>query len=148
VIKHFPGHGRLRSDPHDVLPTIEAYRAELESEDFVRFEFLKDMPLGMNSHSIFKSLDPARPASLSPLITEKIIRGRLGFDGLLFSDDIAMKALHGLPDDIAKKALAEGADVVLHCNGDMQEMQSIAHVLEPINGESWARWEYAKSMAK
>ena len=148
VIKHMPGHGRMKTDPHDMLPVIDASRAELESDDFVPFEFLKDMPLGMNSHSVFDALDRGKPASLSTVINQEIIRERLGFDGLLFSDDIVMKALNGLPADLAKQTLAAGADVVLHCDGNIEHMQAIAHALKSMCDESWARWEYAKKMVK
>jgi beta-N-acetylhexosaminidase len=146
VVKHLPGHGRMRTDPHLMLPVIEASRAELENEDFVPFELLKDLPIGMNSHAVFMALDAERPASLSPTVTHDIIRGVIGFDGLLLSDDICMKALHGPPDDLAKRALSAGSDVVLHCNGVLSEMKAIASVLEPMHGESWARWTYAQSM--
>ena len=146
VIKHFPGHGRLTTDPHHELPVITASLAELESEDFIPFELLKDLPLGMNSHAIFKALDPLLPASLSSLVHQDIIRGRLGFDGLLLSDDLTMKALKGLPANLAQAALAAGSDIALHCNGVMEEMQPIAAVLDPMPDESWARWTYALSM--
>jgi len=101
VIKHFPGHGRLKVDPHHKLPIIDTSQAELESEDFVPFELLKDLPLGMTSHAIFTAFDPHRPASLSPAVHQDIIRDKLGFDGLIFSDDICMKALDGSPEDRA-----------------------------------------------
>ncbi len=145
VIKHFPGHGRIKTDPHHMLPVVEASRAELESEDFIPFELLKDLPIGMNSHAVFMAIDPERAASLSVSVQD-VIRGTLGFDGLLLSDDISMKALHGLPDDLAKRALSAGADIVLHCNGNLAEMEAIATALEPMGAESWGRWEYAKSM--
>jgi beta-N-acetylhexosaminidase len=146
VIKHFPGHGRLKVDPHAMLPVIEATRAELEAEDFMPFELLKDLPIGMNSHAVFMALDGEKPASMSSTVTQEFIRGVLGFDGLLLSDDITMKALHGMPADLARRALGAGADVVLHCSGDMAEMEAVAAALEPIGGESWARWKHAKTM--
>jgi beta-N-acetylhexosaminidase len=148
VMKHMPGHGRLGVDPHQLLPIIRASRAELESEDFVPFELLKDLPLAMNSHAIFKSLDDTTPASLSASITNEIIRGVIGFDGLLFSDDINMKALQGAPADLAKGVLAAGADVALYCNGPLAEMEHIAAALQPMSEASWARWEYAREMVK
>lgn len=148
VIKHIPGHGRLNVDPHLVLPVIEASLAELETGDFVPFELLKDLPIAMNSHGLFTSIDPDAPASLSSTMHSEIIRGTIGFDGLLLSDDIAMKALQGKPGDIARKALGAGADIVLHCNGKLGEMEEIAAALEPINDESWSRWEYAKTMTR
>ena len=146
VIKHFPGHGRIEVDPHTYLPKITASRAELESEDFVPFELLKDLPLGMNSHAVFTSLDAAMPASLSSVVHQEIIRGVLGFDGLLFSDDIAMNALKGTAEERARLSLSAGADIVLHCNGVLAEMEAISGTLEPLSNESAARWQYAKSM--
>lgn len=146
VVKHFPGHGRIQKDPHLDLPTVHASRAELESEDFVPFELLKDLPIGMNSHAIFPALDSDLPASLSATIHQNVIRGAMGFDGLLLSDDICMKALIGSPATLAQKTLDAGADITLHCNGKIAEMQEIAASLSPMSSESWARWEYAQSM--
>jgi len=146
VIKHIPGHGRLNVDPHLVAPVIEASRAELESDDFVPFALLKDLPIAMNSHSIFTALDPDAPASLSAAITDDIIRGVIGFDGLLLSDDLNMQALHGKPADLARRALAAGSDVALHCNGKLEEMKEVAAALAPMNEESWTRWNYAQGV--
>jgi beta-N-acetylhexosaminidase len=129
-----------------MLPVIEASRAELESDDFMPFELLKDLPIGMNSHAVFMALDPEKPASLSSIIHQDIIRGVLGFDGLLLSDDLTMKALHGMPDDLARRALEAGSDVILHCSADIKEMNLIAAALEPMNDESWSRWQHARSM--
>ncbi len=146
VIKHMPGHGKLRADPHETLPAIDAPRSELEEQDFIPFELLKDAPLGMNSHAVFKSLDPENPASLSIKVNGEIIRDRLGFDGLLLSDDLAMKAIKGLPGEMAIRALKAGNDVVLHCNADGSQMEAIARALEPMGAASWERWEHAKAM--
>ncbi len=148
VIKHIPGHGRLNVDPHLVAPVIEASRVELESEDFVPFGLLKDLPIAMNSHSVYTALDPDMPASLSSKVNENIIRNVIGFDGLLLSDDIVMKALHGRPGELARRSLVAGADIVLHCNGKIEEMQDVANAMDPIRDQSWARWEHAKSMLK
>ncbi|MDP9127344.1 MAG: beta-N-acetylhexosaminidase [Pseudomonadota bacterium] len=148
VIKHFPGYGRVKDDPHHMLPVIEATRPELESDDFVPFELLKDLPIGMTAHAVFTALDPGMPASLSATIHQDIIRGALGFDGLLLSDDIVMKALQGPVADRARQVLEAGTDVILHCNGDIGEMRSIAPVLTPMTGESLARWVHAQSMVK
>ena len=115
-------------------------------EDFVPFELLKDLPVGMNSHAIFSALDPNVPVSLSALIHQDIIRGRLGFDGLMLSDDICMKALAGTPAELACRVLYAGADIALHCNGDIDEMKQIADVLPPMTPESLTRWVYALSM--
>ena len=150
VIKHMPGHGRMTLDPHHLLPTIDASRPELETDDFVPFDLLKDLPIGMNSHAVFTALDPHHPASLSPIIHRDIIRSKLGFDGLLLSDDLTMKALNGAPADLAVQALAAGSDVVLHCDGDLNAMKSIAHALSttPMSRESLARWTYAQTMVQ
>jgi len=148
VIKHLPGHGRLNVDPHMVSPVINATRYEMENEDFLPFEALKDMPAGMNSHAIFTAFDPDAPASLSAKIHKDVIRGTLGFEGVMFSDDIVMKALHGTMAERAKNVLKAGADIALHCNGKLEEMETIAQALEPINDASWARWERAKAMVK
>jgi beta-N-acetylhexosaminidase len=148
VIKHFPGHGRFKSDPHTGLATIDATRAEIEIEDFIPFELLKDLPLGMNSHGLFTALDPHNPATLSTYVQQEIIRGRLGYDGLMFSDDICMKALRGTPGDIARRVQAAGSEIILHCNANMEEMAAVANALEPITDESLKRWEHAKSMVE
>lgn len=146
VVKHFPGHGRLPSDPHHELPTITTSRAELESDDFVAFGLLKDLPMGMNSHAIFKDIDPLLPASLSSVMHQEIIRGLLGFDGVVLSDDITMKALQGTAALRAERALDAGADIVLHCSGDLDEMTMIAQHMAPMGEESWQRWVHAKTM--
>jgi beta-N-acetylhexosaminidase len=148
VVKHFPGYGRVKDDPHLALPVIEASRPELESDDFVPFELLKDLPLGMTAHAIFSAIDAHLPASLSPTVHQDIIRGALGFDGLLISDDIVMKALQGPMEKRALQVLEAGTDIVLHCNGDLNEMRAIAGALSPISGESLARWNHARSMVK
>ena len=148
VIKHLPGHGRLKVDPHNMLPVIETPLAELESDDFVPFDLLKDLPLAMTSHAIFTALDAKNPASLSPKIHQEIIRGRLGFDGVILSDDINMKALHGTPGDLARRIQAAGSEIILHCNGNMEEMLAVVHALEPISDETLKRWDHALSMVK
>ncbi|MBV8549117.1 MAG: beta-N-acetylhexosaminidase [Alphaproteobacteria bacterium] len=148
VLKHMPGHGRLRTDPHEMLPVIEATVAELESDDFVPFTLLKDLPIAMNSHAVFTQIDASCPASLSTVVHQDIIREKLEFDGLLLSDDLTMKALHGRPDDLARRALGAGSDVVLHCNGFIEEMRMMAAALKPMQDESWSRWLYAQSMIR
>ncbi len=147
VIKHLPGHGKMKSDPHDELPTIQIPRAELETQDFVPFELLKDMPLGMNSHAIFTALDPAQPASLSSVVTHEIIRGLMGFDGLLIVDDLTMKALSGSMRALTSQALEAGNDIIMHCDGTMAQMIEIADALPAMSEASWARWTHARAMA-
>lgn len=147
VLKHFPGHGRMRLDPHKALPVIATSRPELEDEDFVPFSLLRDMPCGMTSHAVFSALDPDKPASLSSIVHQEIIRGALGFDGLILSDDLAMKALVGVPDNLAVRAIEAGSDLVLHCSAHMDEMRLVASRLPPMSDQSWARWLRAKEMA-
>ena len=146
VIKHLPGHGKLKADPHYELPVIDGSLAELDGQDFVPFELLKDVPLGMNSHAIFTALDADHPASLSFIVNNDVIRDKLGFDGLLLSDDLTMKALKGGAGDLARRAIEAGNDVVLHCDGNFAEMQAIADILGPMKDASWARWTHAKAM--
>ena len=148
VIKHFPGHGRLRVDPHNMTAMIDATRAELESDDFVPFELMKDLPVGMNSHAIFTALDPHNPATLSKYVNDEIIRGRLGYDGLMLSDDINMKALNGTAGDLARRVQAAGSEIILHCNADMEQMLAVVHALEPMSDKTMKRWERAQSMVK
>ena len=126
VIKHIPGHGRATSDSHLDLPKVEASREDLEDNDFAPFKALADAPLGMTAHIVFEALDADRPATLSPQVIEKIIRGTIGFDGLLMTDDLSMKALSGSFTDRAAASLKAGCDLVLHCNGDMVEMKAVA----------------------
>lgn len=148
VIKHLPGHGRVVVDPHLTLPTVETERSVLEAKDFAPFVALNDAPIGMNCHVVFKALDPVLPVSMSAKIHIDIIRGYIGFKGLLFSDDIAMKALNGALDKLTKQVLAAGADVALYCPGTMQEMKQIAASLPEISAESIARWNRAQSMLR
>jgi len=133
VIKHIPGHGRVTADPHETLPTVTTSRLELQAEDFVPFRGLKDAPIAMNCHVVFKALDPDNPVSLSRKIHKEVIRGYIGFEGLVFSDDLAMKALSGPLPQLAARALEAGADVVLHCTGILPEMQAIAESLPEIS---------------
>ncbi|MCL2504976.1 MAG: beta-N-acetylhexosaminidase [Alphaproteobacteria bacterium] len=128
VIKHLPGHGRLEKDPHYTLPIITASREELENRDFVPFKNLKDAPMAMNSHAIFTSYDKECPASLSSIIYEQVIRGIIGFKGLLFSDDITMKALGGSAGERFSRAL-KCCDIVLHCDADKSEMKEILRIM-------------------
>jgi beta-N-acetylhexosaminidase len=132
VIKHIPGHGRARADSHLQLPTVDAARAELESADFVPFRAMRDMPWGMTAHVRYTALDPDRPATLSPTIIRDIIRGEIGFDGLLLTDDLSMKALGGSFAERTSAALAAGCDVALHCNGEMGEMEAVAAAAPPL----------------
>lgn len=124
-LKHMPGHGRATVDSHKELPTVMASDAELET-DIAPFRALSDYPLGMSAHIVFTAWDGQNPATLSPTVVRDIIRGRIGFDGLLLTDDIDMQALDGTIPDRAEKALAAGCDIVLNCWAKLDEMTGIA----------------------
>ena len=142
VVKHMPGHGRAVVDSHLELPRVTADAAALESdiEPFIR---LHDAPMGMTCHLVFEAWDPERPATLSPKVIGEIIRGRIGFDGLLMSDDIDMKALSGTPGEKALKSLAAGCDAVLDCWARMEEMVEITGLLPDATPQCLARLDRA-----
>ena len=125
IIKHIPGHGRAMSDSHLELPVVKAKLAELDVRDFAPFRVLSDMPMAMTAHVVYTAIDRSRPATTSKKAIKKIIRESIGFDGLLMSDDLSMKALSGDFKQRAKDSLSAGCDVVLHCNGDMAEMKAV-----------------------
>lgn len=125
VLKHIPGHGRATADSHSKLPVVETDRATLIATDFAAFRPLFDLPLGMTAHVVYTAIDRKNPATTSRKAIKKIIRDSIGFDGLLMSDDLSMKALSGDFKQRAKDSLSAGCDVVLHCNGDMAEMKAV-----------------------
>jgi len=139
VIKHIPGHGRATADSHVALPVVEASLAELEARDFAPFKALGDMPVAMTAHVLYPAVDARRPATTSPLVIERVIRGAIGFDGLLISDDLSMQALSGGLADRARDCLAAGCDVALHCNGAMAEMKAVADGTAPLTARAAAR---------
>ena len=124
VVKHIPGHGRAVSDSHYELPRVSCAKSELDSVDFFPFYALNDFPMGMTAHVVYDALDD-RPATLSPIVMRKI-REEIGFDGLIMTDDISMKALAGDLGDLSEQAIAAGCDVILHCNGTLKERQQVA----------------------
>ena len=126
VVKHVPGHGRARADSHLELPAVETPRTELEVSDFAPFRELADMPWAMTAHVLYTALDAKHPATTSPGIVAEVIRGWIGFDGVLLSDDLSMKALGGSFVERTHLSLGAGCDVALHCNGDPGEMKQIA----------------------
>lgn len=140
VIKHIPGHGRAGLDSHLALPVVDAPLPELAGSDFAPFTILNHAPAAMSAHVTFSAIDPAAPASISRGVTEKIIRQKIGFDGLLMSDDISMKALAGTIGERCKAVLTAGSDVVLHCNGVMSEMCEAAAVVPELSGVSRQRY--------
>ncbi|WAJ31130.1 beta-N-acetylhexosaminidase [Antarcticirhabdus aurantiaca] len=139
VVKHMPGHGRGNADSHLDLPVVSASPAELEDSDFVPFRALRNLPAAMSAHLLFEAIDPKRPATLSPIVIQSVIRESIGFDGLLMTDDVSMKALRGDFYDLSAAALSAGCDVVLHCNGDMAEMRRVAAAARPLAGDSARR---------
>jgi beta-N-acetylhexosaminidase len=142
VVKHMPGHGRAKVDTHYHLPTVTASDAELEI-DLAPFRALAGAPMGMTSHIVFTAWDRERPATLSPIVIEEVIRKRIGFDGLLMTDDIDMKALSGTAGDKAAGAIAAGCDLVLDCWARMDEMEDIAGRLGDISARSLERLDRA-----
>ncbi len=144
VIKHIPGHGRAMADSHLELPRVDTDYATLKSTDFAPFKFLCDMPLAMTAHILYTDIDPDLPATLSPKIIDQVIRGDIGYLGVLMSDDLGMKALKGDFADLTKQSLKAGCDVVLHCSGKFDEMQTIAAALPDAMDENAAqRFEQA-----
>ncbi len=125
VIKHIPGHGRARADSHLELPVVDAGVDELDARDFAPFKALSDMPMAMTAHVIYSAVDGKRPATTSRAVMRRVVRGAIGFDGLVMSDDLSMKALSGDFPERARASRAAGCDVVLHCNGGMDEMKQV-----------------------
>jgi beta-N-acetylhexosaminidase len=142
VVKHMPGHGRAMADSHVALPTVTVDAAALE-RDLAPFRSLADAPMGMTAHVVYTAWDSERCASLSPVVIGDVIRGKIGFDGLLMSDDLGMKALQGDFAERAAGVLAAGCDIALHCSGDMAEMIAIAHAVGPIGPAAQARLDRA-----
>src|SRR5258706_3969016 len=143
VMKHAPGHGRAVADSHVALPRVPAGAEELSATDFVTFRSLNQCPLAMTAHVIYEAIDPKRPATTSPRVIRDVIRGEIGFDGLLMSDDLSMGALSGPISARAKAALFAGCDVVLHCNGNMAEMEQVAKEAKPLEGTALRRADHA-----
>jgi len=143
VLKHLPGHGRASADSHHRLPVVDTDRATLEATDFAAFQPLAGLPLGMTAHVVFSSIDPASPATTSVTMVREVIRGFIGFQGLLMSDDVSMGALSGTIAERSQAALRAGCDVVLHCNGDLAEMAAVASVTPELTGAAAKRADAA-----
>lgn len=146
VIKHIPGHGRASSDSHHELPVVEADRETLSAVDFEPFRALSDMPMAITAHVVYPAIDRKRPATTSRKVIREAIRRDIGFDGLLMTDDLSMKALSGSFTERAAAAVGAGCDMVLHCNGDMAEMQAVAVGAGKLKGH--ARRRAAAAMAR
>lgn len=143
VVKHVPGHGRATQDSHLALPVVATRHGELSTTDFAPFRALGAMPAAMTAHVVFSDIDPDRPASTSPRIIAEVIRGEIGFDGLLMSDDLGMKALTGGMRSRAEAVIAAGSDVALHCSGDLAEMEAAAAGVPRMSGSALRRFEAA-----
>lgn len=139
IVKHVPGHGRATVDSHLELPRVGAGRAELEASDFAAFRALADAPWAMTAHIIYQAIDPDRPATVSPRVIEEVVRGCIGFDGVLISDDLSMAALSGSLGARAEAALAAGCDLALHCNGKPEEMRELAAAVGDMPAATAAR---------
>lgn len=143
VMKHIPGHGRATADSHLALPRVAASREELSAHDFVPFRSLAHCPAAMTAHVVYEAYDAARPGTISPRVINEVIRGEIGFDGLLLSDDMSMNALSGTLAQRTKAALFAGCDIALHCNGKLDEMREVAGEAKPLDGASLKRVEVA-----
>ncbi len=148
VIKHIPGHGRATADSHLGLPVVGTPHAELSRTDFATFKALADMPAAMTAHVVFSDLDAAAPASTSKGITDRVIRGEIGFGGLLMSDDLGMKALGGPMRARAEAVIAAGSDVALHCSGDLAEMEAAAAGCPRLSGLPERRWRSCLAVSR
>lgn len=147
VLKHIPGHGRATVDSHEALPVVNASLDELRATDFVPFKALADLPLGMTAHVLYEAIDKENVATMSPTVID-LIRREIGFDGLLMTDDISMKALSGDIGELSKQAIAAGCDLVLHCNGDMSEMERVAEAVDTMSPETVRRAMAAEAQLK
>jgi len=148
VLKHLPGHGRAAADSHLRLPVVDTARADLEATDFAAFRPLNRLPMGMTAHVVFSAIDPVAPATTSATIVSQVIRDGIGFEGLLMSDDVSMGALSGTLGERSRAALAAGCDVVLHCNGRLDEMQEVAAAVPPLSGAALRRAEAALAVRR
>ncbi len=143
VIKHIPGHGRASVDSHIELPAVDTCLETLRQTDFAAFRLLADAPLAMTAHVIYSKIDPHNPATVSKSVIANIVRGDIGFDGLLLSDDLSMKALTGTMRERTAAAITAGCDVVLHCNGNMDEMSAVAEACPSLSRRPAKRLERA-----
>lgn len=148
VLKHIPGHGRAMADSHLSLPVVDTPRSDLESVDFAAFRPLADLPMAMTAHVVFSAYDPTQPATTSATMIERVIRGLIGFQGLLMSDDVGMNALAGSVAERTKALLAAGCDMVLHCSGELAEMHEVARETPELSGQALQRAKAALASRK
>jgi beta-N-acetylhexosaminidase len=145
VIKHMPGHGRATVDSHHAMPFVTAEREVLERTDFLPFKLLSDLPWGMTAHLLYEAIDPGAVMTVSARGVKEVIRGHVGFDGLLLTDDLSMQALGGSLGERAKRALAAGCDIALHCNGEIAEMTDIVAHTGAMTAAAWRRFEAGRA---
>jgi beta-N-acetylhexosaminidase len=143
VLKHIPGHGRATADSHASLPVVTVDRKTLEATDFAAFQPLAGLPLAMTAHVVFSTIDPVSPATTSAMMITEVIRGFIGFGGLLMSDDVSMGALSGSIGERTGAAIAAGCDMVLHCNGKLEEMREVAAESPMLSGDAARRADAA-----
>jgi beta-N-acetylhexosaminidase len=148
VLKHIPGHGRATVDTHFKLPTVDTPRDELERTDFAAFKPLADLPMAMTAHVVFSAVDPAHPATTSATMIAQVIRGVIGFQGLLMSDDVSMNALSGNIAERTRAIFAAGCDMALHCNGNIEEMREVAAQTPELSGRALERARAALAARK
>lgn len=146
VLKHIPGHGRAPVDSHEKLPVVHATRADLSASDFAAFRALCDLPLAMTAHVVYADIDAERPATTSPVMVGQVIRGEIGFQGLLMSDDLSMGALAGDMRARGRDVVAAGCDMLLHCNGRLDEMAAVAEVAPLLGGLAYERAQRALAL--
>ncbi len=143
ILKHIPGHGRAVVDSHHLLPVVDTTREDLAATDFEPFRALADLPMAMTAHVIFRAYDPTRPATTSATIVAQVIRGLIGFGGLLMGDDVSMNALEGTIAQRSRDTIAAGCDVVLACNGRFDEMRAVADNVPELRGDALRRADAA-----
>jgi len=148
VLKHIPGHGRATADSHFRLPRVDTGRNELERTDFAAFQPLADLPMAMTAHVVFSAIDPAQPATTSATMIQQVIRGVIGFQGLLMSDDVSMNALAGSIAERTRAIVDAGCDMVLHCNGKLDEMREVARQTPELSGRALTRANKALASRK
>ncbi len=148
VLKHIPGHGRATADSHLALPTVDTPREQLERTDFAAFKPLADLPMAMTAHIVFSAIDAAQPATTSATMIEQVIRGLIGFQGLLMSDDVGMNALAGSIGDRSRALISAGCDIILHCSGKFDEMQQVAREAPELSGRALIRAQQALASRK
>jgi beta-N-acetylhexosaminidase len=148
VLKHIPGHGRANADSHLRLPEVNTAKNDLEMTDFAAFLPLADLPMAMTAHVVFSALDPVHPATTSATIIQQVIRGVIGFQGLLMSDDVSMNALSGSIAERTRAIFSAGCDMALHCNGQLEEMREVAAETPELAGKALQRADQALASRK